>query len=350
MCRRFSGIVIRGVTIKPSPHHIAARLEAVGLRPINNVVDATNYVMMDHGHPLHAYDLNRLADATIIVRAGKTNEAIKSLDGEMRKIDPQTVVVADAKKPVGLGGIIGGYESEITDATRDILLECAWFTPSVIRRTARRLGLKTDASYRFERGVDPNDTLAVVQTAAKLILDLAGGTAEPAIDVTAVPTAPLELRLRKLRLDLASADVVGLGYAFDLFQRLGLQPRLESDAIAVTVPTYRGDIHEEIDLIEEVLRFYGLNRIPSMLPRLTTGDVRREPVEVAQDQIRDILVGCGLSEVVNYSFIRPQFNARFSSEEPVAITNTLSGNITWMGWALLQELVENVAFNRSDDK
>src|SRR5207253_1380437 len=155
MCHRYTALAIRGISIKPSPVKIARRLEAVGLRPINNVVDVTNYVMLALGHPLHAFDLDKLADATIIVRAGNRGEAIKNLDGEMRKIDSDTVVIADAKRAVALGGIIGGFDTEITQSTRNVLLECAWFDPSTIRRTARRLGIKTDASYRFERRVDP---------------------------------------------------------------------------------------------------------------------------------------------------------------------------------------------------
>ena len=347
MCRRYSALVIRGVTIKPSPHPVAKRLEAVGLRPINNVVDVTNYVMMTLGHPLHAFDLDKVAGPAIVVRAGKANESMKSLDNEMRKLDPQTVVIADAQRAVGLGGIIGGFESEITEGTKNVLLECAWFTPSVIRRTARRLGIKTDASYRFERGVDPNDTIAAAQMAAKMILELAGGTAEEPIDVVAVESKPITLTLREARLKEASAGVIGLAYALGLFTRLGFAPKQVTGGISVTVPTYRGDIKEEMDLIEEVLRFYGLNKIPASLPRLTTGDSRREPVEVAQDQIRDVLVGCGLSEIVTYSFIRPQSNAMFTSEEPVSITNALSENITSMRLTLLPGLLETVAYNRS---
>ncbi len=347
MCRRYTALAIRGVTIKPSPEHVAKRLEAVGLRPINNVVDATNYVMLALGHPLHSFDLDKLSGGTIIVRAGKANESMKSLDNEMRKIDSQTVVIADAQRPVALGGIIGGFESEITSATKNVLLECAWFTPAVIRRTARRLGLKTDASYRFERGVDPNDTLMAAQMAADLIVKMAGGTRDEPIDVVALETKPITLRLRETKLAEASAGVIGLGYALELFQRLGFAVKKVDAGIEVVVPTYRGDIHEEMDLVEEVLRFYGFNKIPSVLPRLTTGDVRREPAEAAQDRIRDILAGCGLSEVVNYSFIRPQANAAFSGETPVAITNALSENITSMRLSLLPGLLESVAFNRS---
>src|SRR5437867_4382076 len=204
MCHRYTALVIRGITIKPSPPRIAQRLESVGLRPINNVVDITNYAMLAIGHPLHAFDLDKLAETTIIVRAGKSGETIKTLDGETRKIDPETVVIADAKRAVALGGIIGGFDSEITNATRNVLLECAWFDPSTIRRTARRLGLKTDASYRFERRVDPEDTLEAIRAAGELI----GGSAESPIDVIAVKGQPQNIRLRSSTLREASSGVV----------------------------------------------------------------------------------------------------------------------------------------------
>ncbi|HUJ12600.1 MAG TPA: phenylalanine--tRNA ligase subunit beta [Thermoanaerobaculia bacterium] len=343
MCHRFSAMVIRDVTIKPSPPEIARRLEAVGLRAINTVVDATNYVMLALGHPLHAYDLDKLADATIVVRAGKTGEAIKTLDGEMRKIDAQTVVIADARRPIGLGGIIGGFDSEITDSTRNVLLECAWFDPSTIRRTARRLGIKTDASYRFERRVDPNDTLDAILAAAEMI----GGAREEPIDVVAIEDKPETLRLRTEKLRVASGGAVSTGYALELFRRLGFGAEQVHDGLMITVPTYRGDIHEEMDLVEEVLRFFGLNNVPASLPKMTMGDVRREAIDVAEDRLRDILAGCGLSEAATYSFIRREWNALFSDEAPVTVANALSENVSSMRLSLLPALLETVAFNRS---
>ncbi|MGH9423457.1 MAG: phenylalanine--tRNA ligase beta subunit-related protein, partial [Thermoanaerobaculia bacterium] len=248
MCARFSAQVIRNITIKPSSPEIARRLEEVGLRPINNIVDITNYVMIALGHPMHAYDLDRLAGQTIIVRRGNRGESVKSLDGEMRKIDTDTVVIADAKHAVGLGGIMGGFESEITSSTKNVLLECAWFDPSTVRRTARRLGLKTDASYRFERRVDHNDTMAVIAEAARMIIASGGGIAETPIDVVAAEVTPKMIRLRSTRLHEASAGAVGAGYALDLFRRLGFGAEQVHDGLLVTVPTYRGDIFEEADL------------------------------------------------------------------------------------------------------
>ena len=347
MCARYTALVIRNIAVKPSSPLVARRLEEVGLRPINNIVDITNYVMLALGHPLHAFDLDRVGGQTIIVRRGKAGETVKSLDGEIRKIDSDTVVIADAQRPVGLGGIIGGFESEITPATKNVLLECAWFDPSTIRRTARRLGLKTDASYRFERRVDPNDTLAVITEAARMIVESCGGIAEAPIDVVASEMKPKTIRLRTDKLHEASAGSVGIGYALDLFRRLGFAAEQVHDGLLVTVPTYRGDIFEEMDLIEEVLRFFGLNNVPGMLPRVTTGDVRREATDVAEDAIRDVLVGCGLSEVINYSFIRPEWNALVSDEQPIAIANALSEAIAAMRLSLLPGMLDTVVFNRS---
>ena len=344
MCSRFTALPIRGVNVKPSPEKIRRRLEAVGLRPINHVVDATNYVMLDIGHPMHAYDLDKLAKQTIIVRRGKPGESIRSLDGEMRKIDPETVVIADGARAVGLGGIIGGAESEIGDSTRNLLLECAWFNPSVIRRTARRLGIKTDASYRFERRVDPNDTIEAVQLCAQLI---GQGTQEALVDVVAAPFERKRLVLHDAKLAEASAGVVAPKFALDLFARLGFEPTRMPEGILVNVPTARGDIHEEMDLIEEVLRFYGLNNVPAELPRLTTGDTHTSPIVDAEDSIRRILIGCGLTEAITYSFIRREHNELFSDQPQVAITNSLSENITAMRLSILPGLLEAAAYNRS---
>jgi phenylalanyl-tRNA synthetase beta chain len=348
MCARFSGYVIRGVTIKPSPERIQRRLEAVGLRPINNVVDATNYTMMALGHPLHAYDLAKVGGETIIVRAGKDGESMRSLDSENRKLDRETCVIADASKAIGLGGVIGGENSEISNTTKDILLECAWFEPTTIRRTARRLGVKTDASYRFERRVDPNDTLTAVTLAGDLVAGLAGGTPEiPLIDVVARSITPKTLVLRSSKLHEQSGGAVGTGYALDLFRRLGFGAEPVHDGIRVTVPTYRGDIHEEMDLVEEVLRFFGLNNVPAALPRVTTGDIRVNPAKEAEDDIRRILVGCGMAESINYSFFATDFNALFTAEPQIAITNALSENIAAMRLTMMPGLLESVAFNRS---
>jgi phenylalanyl-tRNA synthetase beta chain len=346
MCRRYTALVIRGVRIKPSSAVIQRRLEAVGLRPINNVVDITNYVMLALGHPLHAFDLKKLRGAKVIIRAGRRGEKIKSLDGEIRPIDPGTVVIADGERPVALGGIIGGADSEIDEGTTDLMLECAWFEPALIRRTARRLSLRTDASYRFERRVDPNDTIAAISFAADLIEREAGGKREEIIDVLAVPTEPKALAVRSATLRQSSAGVIGERYALEVFRRLGMMADARPDGIRVVVPTYRGDIREEIDLIEEVIRLYGIDKIPSSLPRLTTGDVRQNRLEELDEELREILVGSGLSEVVNYSFVPADWNALLTDEKQLEITNPLSEKVAAMRLTLIPSLLETVAFNR----
>lgn len=347
MCSRYTGLVVRGVKVKASSAKVQRRLEAVGLRPINNVVDATNYVMMALGHPLHAFDLAFLQGPGIVVRAARPGETMKTLDGIERKLDAEMVVIADSTRGVALGGVMGGENSEISEKTTDVLLECAHFHASTIRRASRLLSLYTDASYRFERGADPGDTLEAIELAADLIVAEAGGEKGNPIDVVARPIGAKSVTLRRAPLLTASAGLVDLDFAAQILQRLGMTVTRGADALEVVVPTWRGDITEEIDLIEEALRFFGFNRIPSELPRVTTGDVTRNLWVDMEDRMRDILVGCGLSEVVTYSFIPPAQNAIFRSEPSLTVTNALTENISSMRLSLLPGLLQSVAHNWS---
>jgi phenylalanyl-tRNA synthetase beta chain len=347
LCDRYTGLVIEGVKIKPSGHRIRARLEAVGLRPLNNVVDITNYVMMAVGHPLHAFDLDKVGGPAIRVRAATAGEKVRTLDGVDRTLDPSICVIGDATTGSALGGIMGGARSEITDSTRNVLLECAHFVPGAIRRGARRLGMKTDASYRFERGVDPNDTVAAIEQAANLVISEAGGVRGEPIDILAGKAEPRRLVLRTTTLETATAGIVGEGYVLGLFTRLGFSPARVHDGVEVFVPTYRGDLSEEYDLVEEVLRFYGFDNIPAVLPRMTTGDTVSDTTHRAEDRLRDVLAGCGLTEVVTYAFIHPEHNALLSEEKPFDITNALNENIASMRLSLVPGLLEAAAHNRS---
>jgi len=347
MCGRFSGLLIRGVRVGPSSELVQRRLEAVGLRPISNLVDATNYVMMALGHPLHAYDFDRLRESTIVVRDAKKGEVLRSLDGIDRRLEPGDVVIADGGRGVGLGGVIGGANTEIDDTTTNVLLECAHFAPSVIRRTARRLGISTDASYRFERGVDPSDTVRAVVAAADLILEMAGGERIELIDVVARPAERASVTLRNERLDLFGAGSVEPGFAKSVLARLGMEPRDVDGGIEISVPTWRGDVEQEIDLIEEVLRFHGYNNVPAALPRVTSGDDRHDPVLLAEERVRNVLVAAGLSETINYGFVHESENAMVSDETPLAITNALTENIASMRVSLLPGLLQTVQHNLS---
>ncbi len=347
LCSRYTGLVIRGVKVGPSSPKVQRRLEAVGLRPINNVVDATNYVMMALGHPLHAFDLDRLEGPAINVRAAGPGEVLKTLDGSVRKLDPEMVVIADAKQGVALGGVMGGGNSEISDTTTNVLLECAHFNPSSIRRASRRLGLFTDASYRFERGADPGDTVTAIEQAAAQIVAEGGGTRSGAIDTVGRTIEPKKIALRRSHLETASAGLIDLEFCESTFSRLGMMVSRSDDMLEAIVPSWRGDIGEEIDLIEEALRFYGFNRIPSTLPRVTTGDVRRNLFVETEDQLRNLLAGCGLTEVVTYSFIHPSQNALFSEERSLDVTNSLTENISSMRLSMLPGLLQAVGYNWS---
>lgn len=347
MCSRYTGLLLRHVGVRPSSRSIARRLEAVGLRPINNIVDVTNYVMLALGHPLHAFDFERVRGGRIVVRTGRPGETIESLDGETRQIDEATVVIADGERAVALGGIIGGANSEIDEATTTVLLECAHFDPSVIRRTARRLGLRTDASYRFERGVDPADTVEAIRMAADLIVAEAGGEIVELVDVIAREPEKRTIRLRTQRLDLFSAGTVGPGFALDLFRRLEMEARPTEDGLEVVIPTWREDLLEETDLIEEALRFHGYDGVPASLPRLTTGDVRHIELQDAEETVRDLLVGCGMVEMISYSFVSPERNGLFSDEAALTVVNALTENLSSMRLTLFPGLVDTIQHNQS---
>jgi phenylalanyl-tRNA synthetase beta chain len=346
LCTRYTGLVIKGVKVQPSDKAIQRRLEAVGHKPINNLVDATNYIMLALGHPLHAFDLNDIAQKTIRVRRGTPSEKITTLDGVVRTLDGQTCVIADAERAVAIGGVIGGANSEIRATTRDVLLECAHFTPWSVRRTAKRLGIKTDASYRFERGVDPGDTVQSAAATADLIVRQVGATLGGLVDVVAEAPTQKTISLREARIREISAGVIGLDYASALFKRLGFEVREGPQLVGVTVPTFRQDLSEEDDLLEEVLRFFGYNEIPASLPRVSTGDVRIDPLRESEEQVRDLLVGSGVTEAITYSFIHPDHNSLFSDEQPIPVTNALTENIAAMRLSLFPGLLEAVKFNR----
>ncbi|NNF28823.1 MAG: phenylalanine--tRNA ligase subunit beta, partial [Gemmatimonadetes bacterium] len=268
LCFRFMGIVIRGVEVGPSPEWLQARLRAAGSRPINNVVDATNYVLLESGHPLHAYDLARLEGPDIVVRRARSGEELRTLDGEERTITEDMLMICDAERPVGIGGIMGGEDSEVTEATVDVLLECALFEPKQIRATRRALGMSTDASYRFERGVDPEGRESAILRAAEVILATAGGTLEDeALDVHARPYEPVHVDLRPSRV----AQLLGVPFTpaqiTELLVPLGYEiEESAGDSMRVRVPGFRSyDTVREVDLIEEVARTHGYDAFPETL-------------------------------------------------------------------------------------
>ena len=303
LCPHYTARILRNVKIGPSPAWMVRRLEAVGLRSINNVVDVTNYVMFEMGQPLHAFDLDKLAGHQIVVRRGIAGEKLVSLDGKTHTLSPDMLVIADAVKPAALAGIMGGLDSEVSPATTNILLESARFDPLCVRKTARALAMKSDSSYRFERGIDPTLPARASLRAAQLILETAGGELLAGlIEAEGSGYAPkkLSLRLSKLKkvlgIDIPAEEVVAA------FNRLQFSPELVGDRIDITVPHWRLDINIEVDLVEEVARIVGYSRIP-MRDEISVRLQPADPAAKAIGAIRDTLVAGGYFEAVTFSFV-----------------------------------------------
>ena len=304
-CPRYAARVVTNVTVGPSPFWLQDRLHSVGLRAINNVVDVTNFVLMEMGQPLHAFDFDRLAEHRIVVRTAQEGQTFTTLDGTERTLGSDMLMICDGKRPVALAGIMGGLESEIEDQTTQVLIESAYFDPITTRRTAKRLGLNTESSHRFERGVDPVGVRRALDRAAQLMVELAGGKlAEGVIDVypRPFPETVINLSVKRTNRLLGtrlSQDEVG---AYLKSVELDVEP-LDEDRLRVVPPTFRVDITRPEDLMEEVARLMGYDQIPTTHP--VSHVVARKPDKKVQvrDRLWQLLVGCGFSEIVTYSFI-----------------------------------------------
>ncbi len=351
-CPRYCARVVRGVRVGPSPAWLAARLSACGVRPINNVVDATNYVLLDLGQPLHAFDLDLLEGREVRVRAARPGETLRTLDGVERVLEAGDVVIADARRPVALAGIMGGAETEITASTRDVLLESATFHPLRVRRTAHRLGLKTEASHRFERGADRAMARTAVDACAALISRIAGGEVAPGmLDSAPQPPAPAVIAFSLQRLNAFAGCQVPPEFVIPLLTRLELAPRRDGDLVSCTVPTFRTDLELPEDLYEEVLRHWGYERVPAVLPAADRGPGRRLGSWPLVERARRALAAVGVAEAITYSFTDPGLEAATASSplagrgDPVPLLNPLSARSSVLRRSLLAGLVEAAAGN-----
>lgn len=318
-CPHYTARVIRGVSIRPSPPWLARRLAAVGVRPINNIVDVTNYVLFELGQPLHAFDFAKVQDQQIIVRRARSGETLVSLDGHERKLKPDVLVIADTAKPLALAGVMGGAESEITDGTTDVLLESARFDPLCVRRTARALTMKSDSSYRFERGLDPTLAKRASNRALELILQTAGGTVDgPLVEAGSDARPPEPLALRQAALKRVLGVELSTDAVVDGLDRLGFAPRLVGDAINCFVPSHRLDVSIEIDLMEEAARVVGYDKIPvrgEVSIRLQPTDSRRTAI----DRVRQTLVACGFFESITFSFVSDKLARDFAPADATTL-------------------------------
>jgi phenylalanyl-tRNA synthetase beta chain len=304
LCPRFTARVVSGARIAESPWWMRKRLETLGVRPISNVVDVTNYVMFECGQPLHAYDLDRLAGHRLIVRRSRPNESIRAINGKVYELSPEMLVIADAERPVGLAGVMGGLETEIGPGSTNILIEAAQFDSVSIRKTARALGLHSPSSYRFERPLDPEATEWASRRCAELILETAGGTLHPGlIDVgPARPERPL-ITIRLAQIPRILGITIDRATVARILRALGLEPVDESEtALTFRPPSWRSDLEREVDLVEEVARIHGYEHIPEDRA-VPLARAPRSPRERVEDAIRGALTGSGFDEAVTFSLV-----------------------------------------------
>jgi phenylalanyl-tRNA synthetase beta chain len=359
LCPRYTGRVVRGVKIGPSPEWLIKRLKAIGQRSINNVADITNYVLHEQGQPLHAFDLSKLAEQRIIVRRARTGEKLVTLDGVERELDEQMLVIADAARAVALAGVMGGRETEISDETTDVLIESAYFAPASVRRTSKLLGLHTEASHRFERGTDYNGVLRAQTRCAALICELAGGTAtEDAVDVNTQKFPQIKVGLRPSRVRALSGVEVSVDEIMRILTALGFESVPGEDAgerLSFIVPSWRGDVEREEDLVEEVVRHAGYERVASELPPSSMAG-EYQPSERRKRELRLALRQLGYDEAISFSFIDAAHDDDFETipdfvrshdgaERFVTLTNPIIEGATRMRPTLLAGLLKAVQHN-----
>lgn len=346
-CPRYSCRVIKGIEIAPSPKWLADRVEASGIRSINNIVDVTNYVLLEMGQPLHAFDYDLLEGHRIVVRSAENGERIATLDGEKRSLTTDDLLICDGGKPVALAGVMGGADTEVSSDTVNILLESAYFNPTRIRKTAKKTNLRSESSYRFERGVDPNGVVAALDRAAALIKEIAGGEiAKGVIDVYPEPLQPSVVELRAKR----AIDVLGVDIARDeileILRRLGMEISEQSDgSFSATVPTFRVDIHREVDLIEEIARLIGYDRIPATLPKVAMMSKGEDYKTRIKDRAREVFTSAGFLEVLNYSFDDPEALTLYNDSLPIKILNPLTVESSAMRTNLIAGILRNLTMN-----
>lgn len=357
LCPRYAARVIRGVTVAESPSWLKARISHAGMRPVNNVVDVTNYVMWSVGQPLHAFDLETVEGGKVIARRAKPGETIVTLDGNARELTTDMLVIADAVKPSVIAGIMGSVDSEVTDSTTDLLLEAANFHGPSIMRTSSALGLRSESSTRFEKGLDRNMIPLALDMACAMLTEICGGTvSEGTLDALAAPTEPWVLTLRPHRVaEILGADVP-TSEIESILGNLGCdvdEDPSDDQRLLVTVPTLRSDLEREIDLVEEVARVHGLDKLPSTLPPRTEGRGGLTSAQQAARTVADLMVGAGLDEVLTYSFVEPgwldklRLDADDPRRAPIPLANPLSQDQSVMRTMLLPGLLAVAARNVS---
>ncbi|MDI6402955.1 phenylalanine--tRNA ligase subunit beta, partial [Balneolaceae bacterium ANBcel3] len=345
-CHRYAGILVRNVKVQESPSWLQQLLLSIGLRPLNNVVDITNFVLHELGQPLHAFDYYQLDGGKIIVRSFDKSTPFTTLDEAKREVPAGSLFICDENKPIALAGIMGGLNSEISESTKDILIESAWFEPAGIRKSSKKLALQTDSSYRFERGVDPEITLNAALRCAELVLELCGGDIEGMADIHPVKPISKEIQLRHSRLNQMLGVSLESKTATDILNKLEFELTESGEGWTCTVPSFRPDIHGEIDLIEEVARIYDYNNIPDPESINITSP---EPVpfrESFTEHVRQAAIACGLTEIYTNSLLPENLLEMLGGPENVVATlNPITKDQALLRPDLLYGFLRSAAYN-----
>ncbi|MFZ5800764.1 MAG: phenylalanine--tRNA ligase subunit beta [Candidatus Omnitrophota bacterium] len=349
-CPRYIGKIIEGVKVRPAPELIQKRLKAVGLRPVNNIVDITNYVLMELGQPLHAFDLGRLAENRLVVRRAKAEEEIVTIDAEARKLNPEILIIADAQKPVAIAGIMGGKDSEVNEGTKNILLESAYFNPLLIRRATRLLGISSESSYRFERSVDMPMVELASDRAVNLIAEFCGGRLTAICDIkpAAKKAGAKAITITSAEISRQSGSGVSLARIKTVFSGLGLKVSSgKRDDLKITAPSFRPDLKEPVDLLEEAARHLGYDRLPATLPAIKVCVIPEQPMRKLKAEARRVLTAAGLNEIISYSLISREMLEKLGWDEfpAVAVQNPLSRDQEIMAPTLLAGTVSAMRNN-----
>ena len=349
-CPRYAARVIKNVTIQPSPLWMQQRLSSIGLRPINNIVDISNYVLMETGHPLHTFDYDTLAEHTIEVRTANSGEKFTTLDGKKRKLNDEILLICDAEKPVAIAGVMGGENSEVTADTTNILIESAYFDPTTIRRGSKFLALSTEASKRFERGTDPEGVIYALNRITALIHDIAGGeVAEGILDEYPEKQYPVTLKIRTSKTNEILGVELSQNHIDEILMNLGFETEeLDEDTLQVEVPTFRPDIVREIDLVEEVLRIHGMWKVPA--PHHFTYGTQHtgQEIEYLETRLREIWKGFGFNHTFSNSLVKQEYTyPDVTGLDPVRVANPLGEEMAYMRTTLIPLLLEGVKKNQN---
>ncbi|MFD2671288.1 phenylalanine--tRNA ligase subunit beta [Marinicrinis sediminis] len=353
LCSHYAAAVVDGIKVQPSPLWLQNRLMAAGIRPINNIVDVTNFVMLEYGQPLHAFDADKVKDGQVIVRQAREEEQIVTLDDQKRTLAPEDLVIADAEKAIAIAGVMGGANSEVSEATTRIILESAKFDGGSVRKTSRKLGLRSEASLRFEKEVDPAAVRPALQRAAALMADIAGGQVwQGVVEQEASKSEPLQLTLTMDRVNRYLGTTLSLSDIEHIFKRLQFHyEQTGENELRITVPTRKGDITRDVDLIEEIARLYGYDQIPTTLVSGVT-----TPGALTRDQkirrlIRHQLTESGLHEAINYSFTHPEWSkswpGMFADGIDVPLAMPMSEERSVLRTSLIPHLIETAEYNRN---